>query len=206
MKPRAAYVAIVLWIVSCFPALSLAQNKADSASATPSTFATDYPRDQVGVFIRSSDWMPLTFENPAKTRLKHGFAPAVTYGLAPATAVSEYEGLHARAQVEPGRPVLCICHVISLPGNPALVRLHPKKNSRELDAGNLHLGAKIEEAEKNDLLPVNVSQPESTVWLVQPQQALPAGEYALMLGTQNMSIFPFSVAEAGPPPAAPEKH
>ena len=156
--------------------------------------------------MHSSDWISIPSEMPAKSHLKHGFAPALTYGIAPAAAVSDYEGLHARLQIEQSRPVICICHVISLPGNPALVRLHPKKNFRQLDGGNLHIGAKIAEAEKTDLLPINISQPESMVWLVQPQQALPAGEYALMLGTQNPSIFPFTVAAASPPSVAPEKH
>lgn len=99
--------------------------------------------------------------------------------------------MHARVQIEPGWPVICICHVLSLPGNPALVRLHPKKNFRDLYGGNLHIGAKLERAEKDDLVPTTISQPESAVWLVQPQQALPAGEYALMLGTQNLSILPW---------------
>jgi hypothetical protein len=126
--------------------------------------------------------------------------------LAPAATVTDYEGLHARVQIEPGRPVICICHLISLPGNPALVRLHPKKNVRELDGGKLHIGAKFAEAEKSDLIPINVSQPEDTVWLVQPQQPLPAGEYALMAGTQNMNVFPFTVAAASPSSVAPEKH
>jgi hypothetical protein len=96
-------------------------------------------------------------------------------------------------QVEPGRPILCVCHLISVPGKPVLVRLHPKKDIRELDAGKLHMSAKIAEAQKSDLIPAGISQPENGVWLIQPQQALAAGEYALMLGTQSLGIFPFSV-------------
>src|SRR5258708_35392870 len=42
---------------------------------------------------------------------------------------------------------------------------------------------------------VDVTQPENMVWLVRPQQPLPAGEYALMLATQNVSIFPFTVTQ-----------
>ena len=44
------------------------------------------------------------------------------------------------------------------------------------------------------MIAVEVSQPENMVWLVRPLEALPAGEYALMLGTQNMRIFPFTVS------------
>ena len=208
MISRSTFIAIIWGIVSALPLPTVAQNKTapDSTSATPPPLTANYPSYRAGVLILNSDWISIPSETPAKTHLKHGFAPAVSYGIAPAEAVSDYEGLHARVQIEPGRPVICICHVLSLPGNPALVRLHPKKNFRELNGGNLHIGAKLAEAEKNDLVPTNVSQPESAVWLVQPQQALPAGEYALMLGTQNPSIFPFTVAAASPPSVAPEKH
>ena len=64
----------------------------------------------------------------------------------------------------------------------------------------------LTEAEKADLIPINISQPETGVWLIQPQQELPAGEYALMLGTQNINIFPFSVAAPSPPSVTPGKH
>jgi hypothetical protein len=208
MTSRTDYVAIAFGIVSMLSVLTVAQDKTspDSTSATPPPVTADYPRDRAGILMGGADWTSVSSEVPTKSHLKHGFAPAVTYGIASAEAVSDYDGLHARVQVEPGRPVICICHVMSLPGNPALVMLHPKKNLRQLDGGNLHIRGKIAEAEKADLIPVNVSQPENGVWLVQPQQALPAGEYALMLGTQNVSIFPFTVSAANPPSVAPEKH
>jgi hypothetical protein len=75
------------------------------------------------------------------------------------------------------------------------VRLHPKKDSRELDAGRLPtLGAKIAEAKQSDMVPTEVLQPENACWLLRPREDLPTGEYALMLGTQNMSIFAFTLA------------
>jgi hypothetical protein len=208
MTSRAACIVITFAIFSALPLLGAAQNKTspDSASATALTVTADYPSDRAGIFVRSSDWISIPSETPAKNRLKHGLAPTFTYGIAPAAMVSDYEGLHAPVQIEPGRPVICICHILSLPANPALVKLHPKKDFRELDGGNLHIRGKVEEAEKTDLIPINISSPESTVWLVQPQEALPAGEYALMLGTQNLSIFAFTVAAANAPPVAPEKN
>lgn len=208
MKLRATYIVIVLGIISAMPLHTAAQNKTspDSAPATPPTVTADYPSDRAGILIQSSDWLSVPAAMPAKSHLKHGLAPTFTYGIAPAEAVSDYAGLHASVQIEPGRPVICLCHLLSLPGNPALVILHAKKDFRELDGGSLHIRGKMEEAQKTDLIAINISQPESTVWLVQPQQPLPAGEYALMLGTQNVSIFPFTVAAASPPSATPEKH
>lgn len=210
MASRAASIAILLGIFSFFSVLAAAQETTtfESILQSPTTVTADYPPDRTGILILSSDWIPVPNEIPAKSHLKHGLAPTFTYGIAPAEAVSDYEGLHAKVQIEPGRPVICICHLISLPRNPALVVLHanPKKNVRQLDGGNLHLRGKIAEAEKADLIPINVSQPESGVWLIQPQQDLPPGEYALMGGTQNLSIFPFTVAPASPPSAPPAKH
>lgn len=176
------------------------------AAASP-TVTADYPTNRPGILIQDSDWYSVPSESPSKSHVKHGFAPAVTYGLAPAAMVSDYEGIHARVQIESGLPVICICRFYSIPGDPVIVKLHPdpKKDLRELDAGNLHVGVKMEEAQKNDLVPVNVSQPEDMVWLVQPQQPLPPGEYALMLGTQNIIIYPFTVSPPSPSPPS-DKH
>jgi hypothetical protein len=210
MKPSATKLAsLILGCTSVLPLFAPAQSKPDQKSPAPLTITVDYPKDQTGVLIDSSGWTDIEPAFPSKTRVKRGIAASLTYGAIPAGAVSEYEGLHALVQLSPGRPVLCICHVDSIPGTPLLVRLHPKKNFRELDGGRLPiLGGKVSEATKNDLVEVDISQPENTVWLIRPRQALLAGEYALMLGTQNLSIFPFRVSNSStvPPVPAPEKH
>ncbi len=210
MKLRAASMGIALGVLLNWPLFIRAQDTPapGSSSATPPPVTADYPKDRVGILIRGSDWTPIPGENPSRSRLKNSLAPAFTYGLAPASMVSEYEGIHAQTQIESGAPVICICRFYSIPGDPALVRLHPnpKKNLRELDGGNLHIGAKLEEAEKSDLIPVNVSRPDNMVWLVEPRQPLPPGEYALMLGTQNVSIFPFSVVPASTSPSPSQNH
>lgn len=137
-------------------------------------------------------------QNPSKTRTGRGIAASLSYGLVPAKIVAEYAGEHAFTRVETVQPILCICHFVSLPGDPVLVRLHPKKGLRELDGGRMIVypvvgGSKMADANKSDLIPVEVSQPEAQVWLVRSQSSLEPGEYALMLGTQNLSIFPFTV-------------
>jgi len=185
------------------PRLLLGQSAPDSTAASLST--ADYPSRQAGVFIRTSDWVSIPNQTPSRTHMKHALAPTFTYGIAPAEGVSEYPGVHAQVGVPPGRPVICICHVLSLPGSPVLVRLHAKKTFRELDVGKVHLGSKEGEAERNDLIPTDVSQPESSIWVIQPKEDLPAGEYALMLGTQNVSIFPFTVS-AQEAPATGDRH
>jgi len=100
--------------------------------------------------------------------------------------------------------VICICHLITLPGQPWIVRLHPQKGVRELDGGKLPIiGGKIASAANSDLIPADVSHPEDTVWIVRATQDIPEGEYALMLGTENTVIYPFTVASNAP--AAPAK-
>jgi hypothetical protein len=164
MTSHAIYAAIALGIVAALPLRTAAQNKpsTDYAPAATPTVTADYPRDRAGVLMQSTDWVSIPSEVPTKTHVKHGLAPALTYGIAPAEAVSDYEGLHARVQIEPGRPVICLCHTLALPGNPVLVRLHPKKDVRQLDGGNLHIRAKLAEAEKTDLIPVNASPSRRT--------------------------------------------
>jgi hypothetical protein len=165
--------------------------------------AIDYPMDRPGIFIQGSTWKDIAGEIPTKTKAAHSIAAGLSYGLVPAKVVAEYEGDHAPTQVEPGQPALCICHILSLPGQPAIVRLHPKKNARELDGGKMIVypvvgGSKMADANKSDLIPVDVSHPDPQVWIVRPQLVLTPGEYALMLGTQNINIYPFTVAAPSP--------
>jgi len=165
----------------------------------------DYPRNRAGIFIQGSEWTPVANQNPTKTKTAHSLAAGLSYGIFPAKIVAEYDGDHAPTQTETAQPTICICHFFSIPGAPVLVRLHPKKGARELDGGRMIVypvagGSKMADANKTDLVPADVSQPEPQYWLISPQSPLEPGEYALMLGTQNVSIFPFTVV---PPSAHP---
>jgi hypothetical protein len=164
-----------------------------------SELTADYPLNQAGILIQSAQWIVVTNQFPTKTKVGRGWAASVSYGMVPAKILSEYDGEHAPTQIETAQPVLCVCHFMSLPGNPAIVRLHPKKGIRELDGGRMIVypivgGSKVADANRSDLIPADVSHPDGNVWLIRPQVPLPPGEYALMLGTQNVSIYPFTVA------------
>jgi hypothetical protein len=188
--------------------LAQAQTKTDNTPPSPSNLIAEYPKDRAGVFVENSGWVALSSEFPFKTRTKRAFASSLTYGAVSGAIVSEYPGQHSKLQIESRRPVICICHLVSIPGTPVLVKLHPKKDLRELDGGRLPvIGAKIAEAKQSDLVPTEVVQPEDTYWLVRATEDLPPGEYALMLGTQNVSIFSFTIANPpGENPApAPRK-
>lgn len=211
MKSSVCWMAFsVLGMVLVSPRLTPGQEKTDTGPAAPAPqqVTADYPTNRPGVLIQAADWTPIPGAMPSKTRVKRGLAASLSYGAVPAAIAADYDGPHAQVQVEPGRPVICICRLISLPGAPAIVRLHPKKDRRELDGGKMTVlpivgGSKTADANQSDLIPVDVSQPEEMVWLVRPQQALPAGEYALMLGTRNIYIFPFTVAPASVDSTAP---
>lgn len=184
-----------------------AQNQTSPAQAGEKGPTADYPRDPAGIFIQASKWIPIANQNPTKAKAAHSLAAGLSYGIVPAKVVAEYDGDHASAQTEAAQPTICICHFYSIPGSPVLVRLHPKKGARELDGGRMTVypvvgGSKMADANKTDLVPADVSQPEPQYWLVRPQSPLEPGEYALMLGTQNISIFPFTVL---PTPLSPSQ-
>ena len=190
-------IAILVLVVAnlALPSCNPAQQKAGPAAPG---ITADYPSDEAGVLIQDADWLDLSPESPTKSRVKRGVAASFTYGSVPAAILSEYAGLHSKTEVHLPKPIICICNVPAFPGTPVLVRLHSdsKHPVRVLDGGRMPLiGAKIMEARDSDLLPVDLIQPEKGVWLLRPMKELPNGEYALMLGKQNLVIFTFSVAK-----------
>jgi hypothetical protein len=198
-----------IW-VSCFVLASSAllavhaQNQTSPPQVGDKAPTAEYPRNRPGIFIHGTEWTEVASQYPAKTKTAHSLAAGLSYGIVPAKIVAEYDGDHAPTQTEAAQPTICICHFYSIPGAPVLVRLHPKKGARELDGGRMIVypvvgGSKMADANKTDLVPADVSQPEPQYWLIHPQAPLEPGEYALMLGTQNISIFPFTVL---PPPAS----
>ena len=194
--------AFVFGIGLIAPPSGSAQAVTEAGSTTPSNFTADYSQEQVGVLIRGSSWMLISAVLPSKTRVKNALAASFTYGAVRGVILADYNGAHAEVQLNPARPTICLCHLISLPGEPLLVKLYPQKGMREFDGGKLPiLGAKLAEAGKNDSIQIEISHPENTVWLIRPLETLPAGEYAVMLGAQNVSIFPFTVAASSDSPA-----
>jgi hypothetical protein len=189
--------ALVLGIFLILPRFALGQTRSDAAPAESAPPAVDYPKDRPGVLIEGADWATIDATLPSKTHAKGGIAQSLTYGAVRGTMLADYSGEHAAVQIKPGNVQICICRFMSLPGDPILVKLHPQKGTRELDGGKLPiLGAKMAEADKSDLIPADVSHPDTSVWLIRSKGALPEGEYALMLGAQNMAVFPFTITAA----------
>jgi hypothetical protein len=146
--------------------------------------------------IEGSEWTEITEVMPSNKELKHGLATALAYGLIPAFAVTQFDGQHAEVQLVSRRPVLCVCRTMPVPATVLLVKLHAKKGYRELYGARLSApGAEIAKAKQSDIVPADFSQPGKDVWLVRPKEALPPGEYALMIGNENFAIFPFTVSE-----------
>lgn len=190
-------LAFLTVIVVCSTSM-FGQNQSTQPASADAAIVTDYPLDRPGIFIQSQSWQAVQSQMPVKTRAAHSFAASFSYGIVPAKVVAEYNGVHAATQTDVARPTICICHIISLPGEPIIVRLHVKKTGRELDGGKMVVypvmgGSKLADANKSDLILVDVQKPGDQIWLVRPQEVLEPGEYALMLGTQNIAIYPFSV-------------
>lgn len=204
---RFALSGILCFAVAAWVGVHAQNPPSQPAPANPQ-FATDYPADKAGIFIQSSpaEWEPITDESPTKAKTVHGYADSFAYGTVPdKVVVVDYDGEHAKTQVDAGAPTICVCNKASLLGQPVIVRLHAKKGARELDGRRMIIslvngGIKIADENKSDLIPVDQQQLDSHVWrdahiwLIRPRSTLPPGEYALMLGTQNLSIFPFTVA------------
>jgi hypothetical protein len=202
------FVVSVLLFLSAAPLRARAQNQSSIggtvAKADGIPLSGDYPRNTAGVLIEGKEWTDIASQTPSKTKVAHGIAAGFSYGLVPGKVVAEYDGEHSATRTTELQPLICVCHFNSLPGSPVLVRLHAKKGARELDGGRMTVypivgGSKSANANKTDLVAADVSQPESRVWLVRPQTPLDPGEYALMLGTQNVMIFPFTVENASGP-------
>lgn len=193
--------ALALFSLQPSAQLAPAQDKPGEASLTRTDFPAEYPADDASVLV-DSGWVALSQELPSKTRTKRGLVSALSYGVVPGTIIAEYPGQHAELQIEARRPVVSVCNFPSFPGGPVVVRLHPKKDLRELNAGRIPvLGAKIAEARQSDVVPTEMAHPEGACWLLRPREDLPAGEYALMLPSQNFAIFAFTIAS--PPSANP---
>jgi hypothetical protein len=206
MRYALRWTGILIWGIASIAAPTAPAQNTATGSAAPSDLAADYPAGSAGVLIQGSDWLPISAASPSRVRTKNGLAASLSYGAVRAVAEADYNGDHADIQITPARPAICVCQIASLPGDPILVKLHPQKGMRVLDGGKLPIiGAKIAEASKSDSIPVQVSHPENTVWVLRPLAALPAGEYALMLGSQNFVIYPFTVS-ATPADSSPEKN
>jgi hypothetical protein len=191
--------------------LSLFQNAPQDKTTKPLLVGSeldDEISDLSGVYVRDSDWGELVDVAPSRVRVKHGILHALTYGTVPADTVAEYDGAHAEIRVTAGRPIFCICLPQSSPTQPAVVKLHNYKDTRLFNAGRLPvLGAIVAEAKESDLVPIDVHrQPKNMGWLLQPRLDLPPGEYAVMLGTQNLDVFPFTLTDKAAKASAPTSH
>ena len=176
---KTLYVLTPIFLLSLC-AGSGAQTQTAPSIVPDTSFAVTYPEDRAGIFVQTSSWEELKDETPSKTKAKHGIAASLSYGAVPAKVVAEYEGEHAASRVQSGPVTICICHLLSLPGEPVLVKLHPKKGARELDGGKMIVypvvgGAKTADANKTDLMAVDVAHPDPHVWLIRSQSPLKIG-------------------------------
>lgn len=170
------------------------------AIAAPPASEASAPSGQPGMYVQdSTGWHLLAQNMQYKAKLKHGFVSGLTYGAVAAPMVVEYQGLHAAVQINATQPKVC-AYRLMIPSAPLLVRLKPKKQTRELDSGSLRAvplvgQTKEVQASASSLVPTTtLPSTAECLALVQPQAALAPGEYAVMIGTQNIAIMDFGVA------------
>jgi hypothetical protein len=158
--------------------------------------------------IQGPDWTTIPQSIPAKSKVRRGLAAAFSNGIVPASLAAEFPGRHAPVQASIQRPWICICHLDSPAVEILLVKLRVKKDSRELNGGRTPApGAKVGEAEQRDVIAIEEFDQQEGVRLIRPRAPLPEGEYALLVGRQNVAIFAFGVSAPSTTkqPATPRK-
>jgi len=198
----------ILWMFLALPALQNPPGTGSDQVDSPIAVDAALPEDADGVLIKGPDWTTITQSIPAKSKVRRGLAAAFSYGIVPASIATEFPGRHAPVQVSAQRPWICICHLDTPVAEILLVKLRVKKDSRELNGGRMPVpGAKVAEAEQNDVIPIEEFDQQEGVRLIRPRAPLPVGEYALLVGRQNVAIFAFGVSAANTTkqPAPPRK-
>jgi len=181
-----------------FSAIFLVNLPALGQQPGSSSSGNSCPVDKPGVYMQDSGgWQLLSQTAPAKMKAKHAFLSSMSYGTVSAPMIVEYTGTHARVQIHYARPVICVSHII-FPNPPVLVRLNEKKQTRELDSGSLRAvpfanDSKQGHASAGSLVPTATIPSEDGTTLLQPKNDLPAGEYAVMFGVQNLANLDFGV-------------
>src|SRR5262249_11803541 len=144
--------------LAAYVALATPPQQNTRKSIPKSTTSAVYPDDEAGVLIQGSEWSALEAEAPVEIKIKRALATALSDGLIPANVVAEYTGAHAETQISAKQPFICICHAPTLQTIPVLVRLHMKKDSRELNGGRVPApGARIAQAKETDIVPTEIS-------------------------------------------------
>lgn len=172
-----------------------------SGATQPPAKDTSGPTGQPGLYVQdSTGWHLLAQNMQYKAKVKRGFVSGLTYGAVAAPMVVEYPGVHAAVQISMTQPQIC-AYRLMVPGTPLLVRLTPKKQKRELDSGSLRavpLVGQTHEAKASDssLIPTKTLPSTTCVTLLQPEQPLVPGEYAVMFGAQNVAIMDFGVTDS----------
>jgi hypothetical protein len=158
------------------------------------------PSGKPGIYVHgATGWHLLSQASPSKMKAKHAYLSSLTYGAVGVPMVVEYPGPHAQVQVHTAQAI-CVSHILS-PNAPMIVRLNEKKKIRELDSGTVHASltggnGKQGQAETSSIVPTSTDNSDPGVIVLRPTTSLPAGEYAVMLGAQNLAILDFGVIAA----------
>jgi hypothetical protein len=160
------------------------------------------PSGKPGVYVQgASGWHLLSQASPSKMKAKHAYLSSLTYGAVGVPMVVEYAGAHSQVEVHTAQAI-CVSHILS-PNVPMIIRLNVKKKIRELDSGTVHAsltgGLKQGQAETSSIVATSTDNSDPGVIVLRPTTSLPAGEYAVMFGAQNLAILDFGVI------AAPQK-
>lgn len=144
-------------------------------------------------------WLPIDSAGPYKINASNSELSSMTDAAVPAPTQASYVGAHAQVTAPTAQPVLC-AYQIDASAGPLLVRLQSKKNVRLLDMGAVRAtligGSRLVQSRDSPVMELNEAPRGDGCDLLEPAQPLPPGEYALMFGTENMTVYAFRVLKA----------
>jgi hypothetical protein len=145
-------------------------------------------------------WLKIDSAGPYKINSKHSELSSMTDEAVPAPTQAEFIGAHAQVTTNTAQPFLCAYQVNTNSG-PLLVKLQSKKNQRVLDMGTVRAtligGSRMVDSRDSPVVQLNEAPRGDGCDLIEPSEPLKPGDYALMFGTENMTVYAFRVPAKG---------
>lgn len=178
--------------------------QSDASGRAPTGAPGVYIQDASGKEASSpqdTTWRLLTPNMAYKAWVPDSFGTTPHSGALGELQAVAYPGMHAAVQIHAKRPLVCLYRLSSADA-PMLVRLNEdkKKKLRVMGGGGLHVltihkATHLATANADEVVSTATLPSTDCLVLLQPQAALLPGEYAVMLGLQNLAIMDFGVQE-----------
>lgn len=129
-------------------------------------------------FLTDNGWKPLTLLQPLGYGSSRGGRAMLTYS---AKATVRYKDLQAPQTLD-AKPTFCTAGNADIGRNVTIVRLHPKKDHRELQIGKVgrFTGTSMQYSTK-DVVAIDVRVQNERSVIITPRSALTSGQYLIVI-------------------------